>query len=234
MIPGRQVHQPEDAPRPRRLEQRGESRGRERPADGAHAAVQHHQPPARLRRHRLGHQRVDDRQHAAGGKAHQKTHQEVGGERRHRAADRRADEHQRGQQDRRASAEAIGQDAPHHRADRGAGQRADQQPRRPRRCDPVLRRHPRKHEAERGRLHDVDDQRHAKHEQQAPMRAGQRRIVDGPEVIGRRPVRRRPDTGASSPHVASTIPAATRNIPAIITRLIGMPAMWKCMSPAAR
>ena len=54
----------------------------------------------------------------------------------------------------------------------------------------MLGRHAGNDEAERRRLHHVDDQRHAEDEQQAPMRAGQRRVVDRAQVIRGRPVRR--------------------------------------------
>ena len=175
--PGRQIQQPQDAPREVGDQQGRKAGGGEIAADRAEAADQHQRPAAMLGRHGLGQQRIGDRQHAARARAHQKAHGDVPVQRRHGAADRGADEHHGGQKDRRLAPVDVGDDPPQDRAADRADQREERHQRGVGVAHAVLRDHAGHDEAERGGLHHVDDERDDQHGHQHPVGAAERRVL---------------------------------------------------------
>ena len=220
--PGRDAEEPHDPPAVGRDQPvRGPARDQEAER-GADAGDEHDDLASAAGGDRLGEQRVDDRQQAAGAHAHEQAGDEVLPERGHRAAHRGADEERCGEQDRGAAADPVAEVAPDQRAEHRADDRDEREQRhRPvarrgvaRRVQVVLVGDAGEDEGEGERLLGVDRDAEHQHEQQLDVRRAEAARVERGELeVARRRRRVAARTAAPGRRERTRSRAAIRTIP---------------------
>jgi hypothetical protein len=174
--------------REQRHEQGGGAARRKVASCAADATDQHGQEASRAAGRDLREKREDEQQHATGRHSDQEAHRDVEAELGHRPADRGADEEHGCEHQPSTPPDAVAEQTPEHAPDGGAQQCGQQEISGRGDGDPVLGGHARHHDAERGRLHDVDDQSDGQNCQQSDVGPREAASVHRPDIHDQRAV----------------------------------------------